>query len=55
MARFLDGAASFNAISASIAHALDALAGGAADTLDDLLEADRQARRVAGAYLEARA
>jgi 1-deoxy-D-xylulose-5-phosphate reductoisomerase len=52
VARFLDGAASFNAIAASIAHALDKLAGGAADTLDDLLEADRQARRVARAYLE---
>ena len=29
------------------------LAGGAADTLDDLLQADRQARSVAAAYLEA--
>ena len=51
-ARFLDGAASFNAIAASIAHTLDTLAGGAADTLEDLLEADRQARQVAGDYLE---
>ena len=33
--------------------AVVALAGGVADTLEDLLEADRQARRVAGAYLEA--
>jgi 1-deoxy-D-xylulose-5-phosphate reductoisomerase len=54
VARFLDGAAPFNAIAASIAHTLDTLAGGAADTLDDLLEADRQARSVADAYLEAR-
>lgn len=53
VARFLDGAASFNAIADSIAHALDRLAGGMAATLDDLLEADRQARRVAGDYLEA--
>jgi 1-deoxy-D-xylulose-5-phosphate reductoisomerase len=52
VARFLDGVAPFNAIAASIAHTLDALAGGAADSLDDLLEADRQARSVAGAYLE---
>ncbi|MBS0328854.1 MAG: 1-deoxy-D-xylulose-5-phosphate reductoisomerase, partial [Proteobacteria bacterium] len=51
-ARFLDDAVPFNAIAASIAHALDTLAGGPADTLDDLLEADRQARHVAGAYLE---
>lgn len=53
VARFLDGAVPFSAIAASIAHALDTLAGGAADTLDDLLESDRQARRVAGEYLEA--
>ena len=53
VARFLEGAAPFNAIAASIAHTLDTLAGGAADTLEDLLEADRQARCVAGAYLEA--
>jgi 1-deoxy-D-xylulose-5-phosphate reductoisomerase len=52
VARFLDGVAPFNAIAASIAHTLDALAGGAANSLDDLLEADRQARSVAGAYLE---
>ncbi|MBN8762344.1 MAG: 1-deoxy-D-xylulose-5-phosphate reductoisomerase [Thiobacillus sp.] len=52
VARFLDEAVPFNAIAASIAHALDALAGGPAATLDDLLEADRQARRVAGAWLE---
>ena len=51
VARFLEGAASFNAIAASIAHTLDKLAGGAAHTLDDLLEVDRQARRVADAYL----
>jgi 1-deoxy-D-xylulose-5-phosphate reductoisomerase len=53
VARFLDGAVPFNAIAASIAHTLDALAGGAADTLDDLLEADRRARSVADAYLGA--
>jgi 1-deoxy-D-xylulose-5-phosphate reductoisomerase len=51
VARFLDGAVPFGAIAASIAHALDTLAGGAADTLDDLLEADRRARSVAEAYL----
>ncbi len=52
VARFLDGAVPFPAIAASIAHTLEKLAGGAACTLEDLLEADRQARRVAGAYLE---
>ena len=51
--RFLGGAASFDLIAAGIAHALDTLAGGAAATLDDLLEADRQARRVTATYLEA--
>ncbi len=53
VARFLDGAASFGAIAASIAHALDKLAGGPASTLDDLLDADRQARRVADAFIGA--
>src|SRR5574340_1051913 len=53
VARFLDGAVPFNAIAASIAHALGRLVGGAADTLDDLLEADRQARSVADTYLGA--
>jgi 1-deoxy-D-xylulose-5-phosphate reductoisomerase len=52
VARFLDGVAPFNAIAASIAHTLDVLAGGAANSLEDLLEADRQARSVAAAYLE---
>jgi 1-deoxy-D-xylulose-5-phosphate reductoisomerase len=52
VARFLDGAASFGAIAASIAHALDTLAGGPAATLEDLLDADRRARQVAGDYLE---
>lgn len=52
VARFLDERVPFNAIPASIAHTLDALAGGPAATLDDLLEADSQARRVAGAWLE---
>ncbi len=53
VARFLDGAAPFGAIAASIAHALDALAGGPAATLDDLLESDRAARRIADAFLGA--
>jgi len=52
VARFLDGEIPFNAIAASIAHTLDTLAGGAANCLEDLLEADRQARSVAAAYLE---
>jgi 1-deoxy-D-xylulose-5-phosphate reductoisomerase len=52
VARFLEGAASFNAIAASIAHTMDKLVGGSADTLADLLEYDRQARSVAEAYLE---
>jgi 1-deoxy-D-xylulose-5-phosphate reductoisomerase len=52
VARFLDGVVPFNAIAASIAHTLDRLAGGAAATLEDLLGADRQARSVAGDYLE---
>ncbi|MDP2031561.1 MAG: 1-deoxy-D-xylulose-5-phosphate reductoisomerase [Thiobacillus sp.] len=51
VAHFLDGAVPFNAIAASIAHTLDTLAGGAADTLEDLLSADQQARSVAEAYL----
>jgi len=51
VARFLDGAVPFSAIAASIAHTLDKLAGGAADTLADLLDADRLARSVAEAYL----
>lgn len=52
VARFLDGAIPFNGIAAGIAHTLDQVAGAAAATLDDLLEADRAARSVAGAYLE---
>jgi 1-deoxy-D-xylulose-5-phosphate reductoisomerase len=52
VARFLDGAVPFHAIAASIAHTLDTLAGGAARTLEDLLEADRQARSEAESYLE---
>jgi 1-deoxy-D-xylulose-5-phosphate reductoisomerase len=51
VARFLDGAVPFSAIPDSIAHTMDALAGGAADTLDDLFEADRLARETAEAYL----
>jgi 1-deoxy-D-xylulose-5-phosphate reductoisomerase len=51
VARFLDGAIPFNAIAASIAHSLDTLAGGAADTLEELLHADQQARSVAKTYL----
>lgn len=54
VARFLEGRATFDAIAASIAHALDQLAGGEAGSLDSLLEADRQARRVADVYLESR-
>ncbi len=52
VARFLDGAVPFSAIAASIAYTLDTLAGGTADTLDELLEADRQARGVAEIYLD---
>jgi 1-deoxy-D-xylulose-5-phosphate reductoisomerase len=52
VARFLAGSASFNGIAASIAHALDALAGGPSANLDDLLGADQEARRVADAYLD---
>jgi 1-deoxy-D-xylulose-5-phosphate reductoisomerase len=52
VARFLDGAVPFTAIPDSIAHALDALAGGPADTLDDLFDADRRARAAAAAYLD---
>ncbi|WP_296888993.1 1-deoxy-D-xylulose-5-phosphate reductoisomerase [Thiobacillus sp.] len=51
VARFLDGAVPFSAIAASIAHTLEALAGGVATTLEDLLDADRQARAVAESYL----
>jgi 1-deoxy-D-xylulose-5-phosphate reductoisomerase len=53
VARFLDGAIPFNAIAASIAQALDRLAGGPAATLEDLLESDRRARGLAAAYLNA--
>lgn len=53
VARFLEGAASFGTIAASIAHALDTLAGGPAGTLDDLLESDRAARRAADAFIGA--
>ena len=53
VARFLEGAVPFSAIAASIAYTLETLAGGPASTLVELLEADREARRVAGAYLEA--
>jgi 1-deoxy-D-xylulose-5-phosphate reductoisomerase len=52
VARFLEGVIPFNSIAASIAYALDELAGGVADSLEDLLEADRQARSVAEAYLQ---
>jgi 1-deoxy-D-xylulose-5-phosphate reductoisomerase len=51
VARFLDGAVPFSAIPDSIAHTMDALAGGAAESLDDLFEADRLARETAEAYL----
>ncbi|MBT9567030.1 MAG: 1-deoxy-D-xylulose-5-phosphate reductoisomerase [Thiobacillus sp.] len=52
VARFLDGAVSFNAIAASIAHCLDILANGAVRTLEELLESDRQARQLADTFLE---
>lgn len=51
VARFLEGAVPFGAIAASIAYTLGKLSGGAADTLDDLLEADREARSMTEAYL----
>ncbi|HEY9098436.1 MAG TPA: 1-deoxy-D-xylulose-5-phosphate reductoisomerase [Thiobacillus sp.] len=51
VARFLDGAIPFDSIAASIAHTLSQLADGAVRTLDELLDADRQARLVADAYL----
>ncbi|MCU0810999.1 MAG: 1-deoxy-D-xylulose-5-phosphate reductoisomerase [Thiobacillaceae bacterium] len=51
VARFLDGAVPFSAIPDSIAHTMDDLAGGAAETLEDLFEADRLARETAEAYL----
>ncbi len=51
VARFLDGGIPFNAIAASIAHSLDTLAGGAAGTLEELLNADQRARSIAEAYL----
>ena len=35
----------------SIAHSLDTLAGGAAGTLEELLNADQRARSIAEAYL----
>jgi 1-deoxy-D-xylulose-5-phosphate reductoisomerase len=52
VARFLDGAVPFSAIPASIAHALERLAGGPAATLADLLAADHDARRVTQDYLQ---
>ena len=51
VARFLDGGVAFDAIAASIAHCLDRLADGAIRTLDELLDADREARRLADHYL----
>ncbi len=54
VARFLDGRAPFGAIAASIAHALDRLAGGPAATLEDLLESDRAARHVTDAFIGGR-
>ena len=52
VARFLEGAVPFNAISASIAHCLEKLADGETRTLDELLDADRESRRLASLYLE---
>lgn len=49
--RFLAGATAFPSIPASIAHAMDKLADLPADTLDHLLEADRQTRALTQRYL----
>ena len=49
--RFLAGAIAFPAIPASIAHAMDKLAHLPADTLENLLEADRQTRVLTEHYL----
>ena len=49
--RFLAGATAFPTIPASIAHAMDKLADLPADTLDNLLEADRQTRVLTEQYL----
>ena len=51
VARFLAGAVAFPAIPASIAHAMDRLAHLPADTLENLLEADRQTRVLTEHYL----
>ena len=51
VARFLAGAVAFPAIPASIAHAMDKLADLPADTLENLLEADRQTRVLTEHYL----
>lgn len=49
--QFLAGAVAFPAIPASIAHAMDRLAHLPADTLENLLEADRQTRALTEHYL----
>ena len=51
VARFLAGAVAFPSIPASIAHAMDKLADLPADTLENLLEADRQTRLLTEYYL----
>ena len=51
VARFLAGAIAFPEIPASIAHAMDRLADLPADTLENLLEADRQTRDLTQHYL----
>jgi len=51
VAQFLAGAVAFPAIPASIAHAMDKLADLPADSLENLLEADRQARVLTEHYL----
>ena len=51
VARFLAGAVAFPAIPASIAHAMDKLADLPADSLENLLEADRQTRVLTEYYL----
>jgi 1-deoxy-D-xylulose-5-phosphate reductoisomerase len=52
--RFLAGATGFSSIAASVSHALDKLGATAADTLDNLLDADRRARELTANYLGSR-
>ncbi|MHB1676614.1 MAG: 1-deoxy-D-xylulose-5-phosphate reductoisomerase [Sulfuriferula sp.] len=55
VATYLDGSISYNQIAASIEYALTHAIAGEPDSLDDVIEADAQARRDAKAYLEKRA